>query len=922
MSNKRYTSRYIQIVWVIVILMVILAVRLFVLAVGQEDRWESVASEQSIKSIYTSAPRGNIYDKYGRTIATNKQIFTVTFNSSGLETEVINDSAYHLINKLIANGDKYTDNFPIKIRSNGTFYYTYKEEIKKWLKKQDMPLDTTAWDAFQKLRAKYGIDPKLDRFEALEELQLSYGVYPPISVKYGVYSYDQELTTFLGNFGFTTEEIKAGISAEEAFRTLRKDFSIDPSLSDREARKIFIVRNEVQKYNFSRYIPLTIATDVSEKTIAYFEEKNIPGIEIASDVKRYYPNGRTASHILGYMGSISDTESDYYVNELGYNADTLIGKDGIEKSYEEYLKGTDGVKQIQVNSSGEYISTVSEEEPIKGKDVYLTIDLNLQKVAEDALEKVVKAVKTGGVYRGEYGTVGLGQYSNCESGAVVAIEVETGDVLAMASYPDYNPNIFAEGISNDDWESVQSKNPRDLLAPTPLYNVAAKSAVQPGSTFKPITAVAALECGLNPNLSIYDKGYVKVGDRTYGCSSWNDYGGSHGNETLEYGIGNSCNYYFFCIGTGKDYGTGRSLNYKHKISVDKIMSVAKEFGLGEETGIEIDEETTPLASAERKMEQMRISLWNYIYSNAAKYFPQKIYDNYEALEKNIDTITDWIYDNPSREQIMKLMEEKTDVKKSKIETVTDICKFSYFNMAEWNLGDEFNISIGQGDNSYTPLQMCNYVATLGNNGVKNQVSLIKGIEGQGLNTKASGKDIDLPNKDLLKDVIKGMKKVASGGTLVGIFSNFKYEVAAKTGTAEKAGYINPKDEVKYVKKHLSQITSSVSWKQVEKKMTQLMKENPDIYTSENGTVDQALIQASKGKVTYEMINRYKDTYDNFAWTIAMAPANNPKIAVVVMLVQGGMSYNAAPVAREVIGTYLDSQYSKNTGSVTTSNVEQ
>ena len=115
MSNKRYTSRYIQIVWVIVILMVILAVRLFVLAVGQEDRWESVASEQSIKSIYTSAPRGNIYDKYGRTIATNKQIFTVTFNSSGLETEVINDSAYYLINKLIANGDKYTDNFPIKI---------------------------------------------------------------------------------------------------------------------------------------------------------------------------------------------------------------------------------------------------------------------------------------------------------------------------------------------------------------------------------------------------------------------------------------------------------------------------------------------------------------------------------------------------------------------------------------------------------------------------------------------------------------------------------------------------------------------------------------------------------------------------------------------------------------------------------------
>ena len=144
----------------------------------------------------------------------------------------------------------------------------------------------------------------------------------------------------------------------------------------------------------------------------------------------------------------------------------------------------------------------------------------------------MKTTKTGGVFKSKYGNIKMAQYSKCGSGAVVALDVETGDVLAMASYPDYNPNIFAEGISTKAWESVQSSNPRDSLAPTPLYNNATRTSVQPGSTFKPITAVAALKAGLNPDRMIYDKGYVKLGDRVFGCSVWNSYRGSHGYENL------------------------------------------------------------------------------------------------------------------------------------------------------------------------------------------------------------------------------------------------------------------------------------------------------------------------------------------------------------------------------------------------------
>ena len=235
--------------------------------------------------------------------------------------------------------------------------------------------------------------------------------------------------------------------------------------------------------------------------------------------------------------------------------------------------------------------------------------------------------------------------------------------------------------------------------------------------------------------------------------------------------------------------------------------------------------------------------------------------------------------------------------------MTDVCKYSYFNQAKWTYGDEFNIAIGQGDNAYTPLQMASYVATLGNGGKKNQVSIIKGIEGEGQRKKKKATQIDVSESDL-EHVLEGMRLVAKRGTLAGTFGSFPIAVAGKTGTAQRDGYINPKDEVAYVKSHLGSIAPGISWSQVEKMMTKLMKEDPKKYPTENDTVDAALIKVSNKKVTYAKINQFKDTYDHFAWTITLAPADNPQIAVVVLLVQGGVSFNAAPIAREIIGDYL------------------
>ena len=899
MNKNLLNSRFYQILSLVIILVLILGIRLFVLTVVEHNRWDEVAEGQNTKYITTSAPRGEILDKYGRVIATNKQVFALTFNVSGLSTDEINDSAYSLVKILEANKEEYVDNFPIRI-VNKEFVYSFDIEKKEWLAEKKFPSYFTAEQAFNAIRIQYEIDPKLDRYDAMEELQDTYGVYPPISVRSMTYTFDNKKKEFLEKY-----ELKENSTAEEAFEQLRELYSIDKKLSNSEARKIFRIREEIKELGYNKYRSSTIAKNISDNTVIQIEEMSdeLKGADIVSETIRYYPNGATLAHVLGYMGSISDYQYEEYVTEKGYNATDLIGKDGIEAVMEDYLKGTDGVTAVRVNNLGDYIETISESEPKAGQNVYLTIDLDLQKVAEDGLAEVIRATQTGTTYKGKYGNSGVARYPNCESGAVVAVDVETGEVLAMASYPDYDPNIFAEGISTEDWASVQSTNPRDYLAPTPLYNIATMTSVQPGSTFKPITSVAALQAGLDPHKKLLDRGGVEIGGRTFGCYVWNNGGGTDGWQDLATGLQNSCNYYFYCIATGKDAKTGESLGFREEISIEKIMGVAKEFGLGLETGIEISETVAPLASAERKMEGMKDSLWYYLYSTAVNYWPQKVIDNEEQLQKEIDTIVSWTEENPTREEIIDRIEKQTSIIKSKVETVTDICKYSYFNQASWTIGDEYNISIGQGDNSYTVAQMARYVATLGNDGLRNELSLIKNIEGEKTKEEKEQYQIDV-TEDEMAAVLEGMRRVTKAGTLAGLFDSVGINAAGKTGTAEVAGYIQPDDEVAYVQSHLSSIAPGVTWDQVAAEMKILMREEPENYPTENDAVDKAVIEASGGRITMEDVNKYKDTYDEFAWTVTLAPVEDPKIAVVVMLVQGGTSANAGPVAKDIIAEYL------------------
>jgi len=901
--RKVLKSRNMQITLLIFILMFLLVIRLFVLTVIQHDDWRDAASGVSVKNIYTPAPRGEIFDKYGNLLAGNKQTFALQINPADLKDDAeMNLISREIVRVLKLNKDKYYDNLPILIE-NGKFVFTYDKEIREWLVSQNLPVSLTAEQAFIELRKRYDINEGLDRFAAQTELQNTYKIFPPISVKSYVYLKDTDKKNFLQRYF-----LDAKSSPEEAFSKLRLYFTIDESLSDMEAREIMVIRNEISAMGYRQYLPATIATDVSNATIVAFEERSsfFKGVEIVSETKRYYPNGNTASHLLGYLGKISEGQKSEYVEELGYNGNDLIGQDGIESVFESTLRGTDGIRSVQVNALGELVDEIDNIEPKKGKDVYLTIDLALQKTAEAALKQTLDKVRSAGTFVGKYGSYPFRTaYPNANVGAVVAIEVETGDVLAMASYPDYDPNLFATGISKENWDSLQSKNLRDPLAPVPLYNVAARTAVQPGSIFKMVTATAALESGLDPDRKLYDGGYVQVGNRKYACMIWHTNGGSHGSIDLAKALEVSCNYYFYDIATGRDFYKGISLGYDKPISIDIISSYAKQYGLGLPTGIEISETITEAPSAARKMDSMKSLLKNVLIGRAERYFKEEIIADKSQLSNNILEIVSWTEENPSRSTLLARM-EKMGIKEEMVETVTDLCKYTYYNQAQWTLGDELNISIGQGENAYTPLQIANYIATIGNEGVRNKVSLVKAIEGIGEIEKAPGTKIEISDTQYLNDIIKGMKQVVSGssGSMRGPFAGFPVAVAAKTGTAERGGRINPPDEVEYIKKYIGRISPGMAWEDIETEIARLLKEYPDTFVTRDTAVRQAVINLSGGKVSSAALDAYKSEYDSFAWVVALAPADDPKIAVAVLIVQGGTSTIAGPMTREIIGEYL------------------
>lgn len=916
------------------ILFLILGVRLFYLIVIQGDQLTEMANYNTKKTILTDAPRGEIYDRNGILLAGNKTEYSINLSRNDMTQDEINDTVIKLVEILNRNDENVLDDFPIQIDEEGNYYYTFDKEIVDWKRAQQLPADYTAEQAFNEMRRRYDIPSDMDRFDAQSEMITKHNLSIPISVTNMEYRQDIDKKQFLETFRITPS---SDLSAKKAYRLIRNEcnlnykpenfntigdyFGINLSwmkggvdISDREASKILAMRYLLIKQGFMRYLPAEVAFGIKQETVVEIEENlhNMQGVSVLKRYYRYYPEGAAASHTIGYLGKIPDTQlkTDEFqekVRNLEYRPTDLIGQYGIEAGYEEMLKGSYGSKQVQVDKNGIVLDEIGEEvKAKKGESIALTIDIEFQKKAKAALLEGIDAIRAGGTFNSRFGNyANRNQSSTAGVGALVVIDVKTGEPLAIVNSEDFDPNLFARGISTTDWNSLQTDNPRDPLSRRPLYNVATSTAVQPGSTFKPMTGITGLELGLNPDRLLYDAGYIEMGDHTYSCLAWGRNQSTHGSENLYTGMRDSCNFYFFDVATGKDLATGEDLGYSDKINIDVITDYAMQFGLGVKSDIEIDQQIVPAPTEEGKRKSIEALLRNFLYSEMEYIFTDEMQADKDAMYDSIDKIVSWTQEDPDRKVITERLLE-VGIKEEESVTLASEIKSTYYNYAGWTVGDELNVAIGQGETAFTPLQMANYMATIGNGGTLNSSSLLKAKESVGEVQRPEGTPTNIQNPETLNNIIASMRMVVTGGTLQSAFDGLPFSTAGKTGTAQRDGYINPPDEVQYIKDNLHAINPALKWEDVEVEMQRLMTDFEEIYVDPNNAVRKAVVNLSGRDFNRERLDEgLKPKYSDFGWVVALAPANDPEIAVACLLFQSEGSDAVGPIVREVLGDYFD-----------------
>lgn len=516
----------------------------------------------------------------------------------------------------------------------------------------------------------------------------------------------------------------------------------------------------IQNHQWERYRPVVILDDVPPKLQAIIAEhqEELPGVSVEAIPERYYPQGSLLGHVLGYVREISEPEITQFnknpdAQEAGfvYAQGDMVGKMGVEKSYDFWLRGREGVQQVEVDNSARPVSKQILQPPQAGKTVQLTIDADLQKVVDDSLDQVIANIQKDN--------------PAAHAGAAVVIDVNTGKILAMTSRPGMNPNELIGVVSDETAEKYWPQDPkRDSEAAS--LNRALTGLYPPGSTFKMITAMAALQTGVTTPYEQIDDKITSLGGSDPQKSGVAEWGGNYfGLVNLYRALAKSSNIYFEIMGR-RVFDSNREM----------IGQIAREFGLGVESGVDLPGEakgTSPSAE------------WKKSYFGNSNKNAQEARDKSLAeIEKTYKPKLEQVADETARQQIQK-------EKDGEIAKVKELYAQRTAEPLDWRLYDSYNNAIGQGYNAYTPLQLANYVATIVNGGkhlrpyVVDKLidplsgETVKQFEPKVLNTTSISPDV-------LQEVKKGMQAVTVGeGTASGLFYDIpEFSGGAKTGTAQ------------------------------------------------------------------------------------------------------------------------------------------
>lgn len=872
-GNKKIEfTRYTALIVIMIIIFTAIASKLFSLQVLNAEAYKEKANNRSIREIPEAAPRGNILDKNGALLASSDKSYVLVYNQTDESDKTFFDTMDKVFKILDESGETQQDDFELKINPFRFEFTSSDPQVQRMLEikfKKDRGLD---WEIQNKL-----FKNKKDKLTKEDQDKI-----------------DDELLK---------------ITPEETFKKLIKQYKIDESkYSLEEQRRFMIVKDTLKMQSFSGYKPVIVASNIKKETAFKFLQilNGLPGIDVNTQPIRTYPNGELGSAFLGYISKIS-TDQDKY-QEKGYDTSTdYVGTAGIESVFEDRLKGSKGGRIVKLNKQGRVVEELGRRDPYPGQSIQLTIDKDVQAAAENALDAKMKELRDNPYSQLRSNT------SNATRGAAVAIDINTGAVLALASRPGYDPNLFAApgklpqdlynkffnpdlaqlgiqyieqrglmsyypGKSEDDVlnqlfpidKSIKGNTTRrqDLydIFPKPTYNYATQSVVPPGSTFKPLTAIAGLESGvITPNYGLYDNGTF---DKGGGHITEFKLDGANGWVDLTKAIEKSSNPYFMTVG-----------KLLRAVGEDTLAKYAWKFGLGVQpntnvkpaTGIEIPERfgqvynitSAKNTTATTYLWQTMSMLKNGSDDRGNKFTSIDLYDNTQnsdkvkGLKSDIKkSIQNSIKEGSAAFDKSNYQKMLTDLIQSdpqyngknvtdkEINKIIDAMYYVTVSDANSQLRGGFNMydaSIGQGMDQFTPIQMANYIATLVNGGTRYKVHLVDKF------LDATGKVIEEVKPEVIEktgvkpeniEAVKaGMAAVNEKGTAAGAFQDFPIKTGGKTGTASLNN------------------------------------------------------QESFGRTDY-------------AEYVGFAPLENPQIAVCVMIFDGGQGAQAAYVARDIYSAYF------------------
>ena len=578
MDGKQFHHRTLAVAAVLAVLLVVFTGVLYHLQIVRGAEYRAASTVRNVNVETVEAARGEILDRYGRTLVSNRATYEIVLDTSRMGAEAQrNPILLELIEICREDGLTWTDTLPIS--QEAPFTYT-----------RDEPLVYT--DSEGALRFNYlgallaqlplgsSILPERWEQEQLDAANALAGQMDSMT--------EAEIAAYMRRNGLADEgasdaqaaaaaaDLSAlgnSLTAGEIIDGLRQYFLIDGDLSDADARALIGVLYEVNlrgtELRTSEYI---FAQDVNIDAISAIKERGLTGVTVRATTVRQY-NTVSAAHLLGRVGAIQNWDA---YKDKGYNMNDTVGIDGVEYAFEDYLRGESGTLVQELNTSGKVVSeswrvdpaTGAIQEPDPGDNVMLTLDLRLQEKVEQVLADTIEGLE-----------------GDTEGGAMVVQSVNDGGILAMASYPTYDLSTV---YSSNEAYRAAADNPLK-----PFTNRATSEIYSPGSTFKPLVAIAALEEGVvTPEEEIRDTGrlllpeeeHYPYGDWHPQCWYYRQYGGLHGLENLAEALRDSCNIYFYTIG--------------HRLGIERIDQYAEAFGLGRTTGLELPEEAGRVAGPE------------------------------------------------------------------------------------------------------------------------------------------------------------------------------------------------------------------------------------------------------------------------------------------------------------------------------------